>query len=143
MKNLKTLLFVLTIAITSTFANASIQPNQDKTSLEFSISAYLNMINNGNSADYANILSDDVKFNTTRNGKIITHGKSEELKFMKMVGNVKQNCKTEHEILKSDENFCLVKVRMIYEGFTKENFISFAKTANGWQITDVTSTFGA
>lgn len=143
MKNLKTLLFAFIIAFTTLAAKADVKPSQDKTTLEFSISAYLNMVNNGNSTDYANILSDEVKFNTTRNGKIISHGKSEELKFIKAVGNVKQNCKTEHEILKSDDNFCLVKVKMIYEGFTKENYISFAKTSKGWQITDVTSVFGS
>jgi hypothetical protein len=141
MKTLKTILIAIVIALTTSLANAKTLPDQSKCTLQFSITAYLNMVTNGTYKDYASILADNVKFNSTRNGKLVSHGKQEELDFIRRIGFVKQNCKTEYETLSSDDNFCVVKVRMIYENFTKENIISLAKTDKGWMITDVTSMF--
>ncbi|TAE41596.1 MAG: hypothetical protein EAY66_01350 [Sphingobacteriales bacterium] len=141
MKKLKTILVAFLMLSGTLLASAHTQPEQDKGTLAFSITAYLNMVNSGNTKDYAAVLADDVKFNTTRGGKIITHGKSEELEFIRRVGNVKQNCKTEYSTINTADNFCVIKVTMTYDSFTKENIISFSKTDNGWKITDVTSVF--
>ena len=141
MKNLKTILLAIIIATTALLANANTLPEQNKETLQFSIAAYVSMATLGNSKDYASILANDVKFNSTRNGKLVSHGKKEELDFIRRVGFVKQNCTTAYETISSDDNFCVVKVRMIYEDFTKENIISLAKTNKGWMITDVTSVF--
>ncbi|TAF43458.1 MAG: hypothetical protein EAZ51_05460 [Sphingobacteriales bacterium] len=141
MKKLKTLLVAFTVIGTTLLSNATIQNPQEKGTLAYSIETYLNMINLGETKKYATILADDVKFNTTRNGKIITHGKSEELNFIRSMGNVKQNCKTEFSTISTSENFSIIKVKMIYEGFTKENIVSFSKTDSGWKITDVTTVF--
>ena len=141
MKNLKTILLAIIIATTALVAKANTVPEQNKETLQFSIAAYINMVSLGNSKDYASILANDVKFNSTRNGKLLSHGKKEELDFVRRVGYVKQNCTTAYETISTDDNFCVVKVRMIYEGFTRENIISLAKTDKGWMITDVTSVF--
>ncbi len=140
MKNLKLLLFATLILATVFVANAT-TPNKPKATLEFTINAYLDMANNGNTKEYATLLADNVKFNTTRNGKLISHGKTEELDFIRKVGYVKQNCKTEYETISADDNFCVIKVKMKYDGFTKENYVSLSNSNRGWQITDVTTVY--
>lgn len=141
MYNLKTFFVAIIITATTLLANANTQFKNENGSLDYTIEAYLEMVNLGNVKNYASVLADDVKFNTTRNGKLISHGKTEELNHIRRVGIIKQNCKTECQTINSDDSFCVIKVKMIYENFTKENFISLSKTENGWKITNVTSVF--
>ncbi len=144
MKSLKMLIVAFTVLASSVIAKADEGTKMaDKASLKFSIAAYVDMLKNGNSADYISILSENVKFNHSRNGKIISHGKKEEINFINSLGRVKQNCKTDYSILSTGDKYCLVKVRMVYETFVKEDFISLSQSEKGWQVTDVTSVFGS
>ncbi|TAH00006.1 MAG: hypothetical protein EAZ15_10045 [Sphingobacteriales bacterium] len=140
MKTLKSLLFATLILATVFVANAT-TPKKPKPTLEFTINTYLSVLNSGKISDYANLLADNVKFNSTRNGKLFSHDKTEELDFIRRVGYVNQNCKTNYETVSAENNFCVIKVKMVYEGFTKENFVSLTNSDKGWQITDVTTVY--
>lgn len=138
MKTLKIFLLTALLIATNLVANATTKP---KTTLAFAIEAYLKMVNSGDASDYATVLAYDVKFNSSRNGKLISHGKTEELDFIRRVGDVKQNCKTEYETVSANDTFCVIKVKMAYDGFTKVNMVSLANNSRGWQITDVTTVY--
>lgn len=140
MKTFKLLLFAILLIATTFVANAS-KPKKPKPTLEFTINTYLSVLNSGKTSEYAKLLAHNVKFNSTRNGKLFNHGKTEELNYIRQVGNVNQNCKTNYETISADDNFCVIRVKMIYEGFTKENFVSLANTNKGWQITNVTTVY--
>lgn len=43
----------------------------------------------------------------------VSHGKTQELDFIRKVGYVKQHCKTNYKTISSDDNFCVIKVKMI------------------------------
>ena len=136
---IKTILFAF-VAIVG-FSTLTKADDLKDRNIQYSVNSFVNKIKTGKSADLASILSEDVKFNMSRNGKILTHGKNEELAFNKKNENVIQQCKVETATLVNTANYSLVKVSSIYEGFTREDFITLIKTKNDWKITDVTTNF--
>jgi hypothetical protein len=109
--------------------------------VQFSVDTYISKLKTGYSADLANILSDDVKFTITTNGRTFTHGKSEELAFMKQNKDAVQQCKIVSTVLASRENYNLVKVSMVFDTFTREDYVTLVKSKDHWEITDVSSEF--
>ncbi|MBK0383764.1 nuclear transport factor 2 family protein [Pedobacter sp. SD-b] len=138
--NIKTTLLALALLVSfSSFVKANYLT--EGTNLQFSVNSYINKIKTGSYKELTNILADDVKFNMTRNGKVVTHGKREELAFMKQNKDVVQQCKVESATLVSTANYSLVKISSVYANFTRVDFVTLVKAKNNWQITDVTTDY--
>ncbi len=114
----------------------------DKESVQYTVNAYIAKIQLGYySKELKNIYADNVKFNINRNGNIITHGKAEELAFMKANQGVKMQCKVTSNMIFSSDSYCLVKVSSKFSNFVREDLVTLYKINKSWQITEVTSVF--
>jgi hypothetical protein len=130
--------FVLLLGFNS-FAKAT--KIKDNSSIQYSIDSYVDRIKNGFSSDFSSVLADNVKFNIPRNGKIITHGKKEELAFLATQKNTIQQCEVETEVLVKNNNYSLVKVSSIYSSFVREDYVTLMRSNDKWEITDVTTDY--
>lgn len=139
--NLKTTL----VAVVMMFAALNIVKADDltdsKKSMHVSINAYVNLIQKGNITNMEKLFAEDAKFNITRNGKIITHNKKEEMAFLTKNKNLQQQCSVVSSVIINTNNYSLVKVSMVYDNFTRENYVTMIKSGNDWKITDVSSDF--
>lgn len=143
MKNQKikiTFLAIVMLLGFNSFAKTGDDPDYKK-SIQFSVNSYINQIKFGKSAELSKILADNVKFNMSRNGKIYTHGKKEELALFAETKNVVQQCKVEQAVIITTKNYTLVKVSSVYENFVREDYITLIKSKDNWKITDVTTDF--
>ncbi|MEO5910030.1 MAG: nuclear transport factor 2 family protein [Pelobium sp.] len=139
-QTIKTLFVAIFLVAGISFAKAD-ERNIDNKSLQYNVETYIKKIKTGYSEDFSNILSNDVKFNLERNGKMMTHGKNEELAFMKSNVGIIQNCKLASSALVSTTNYSLVKISMIYPTFVREDYVTMVRTNQSWKITEVTSIF--
>jgi hypothetical protein len=142
MKTQKSLFFLMAFAFVGTIAFAS--PADKKAvqkTMTHCIDTYLETLKSGYSADYAAIIADHAKFNLNRNGKLYTHGKSEELKSHGKNSKITQNCELNYNVITASENYALINVSMKYDFFTRENIVSLSKINNSWKITEVNSVF--
>lgn len=139
-QTIKTLFIAIFLLAGISFAKAG-ESNIDSRSFQYNVETYINKIKNGFNEDFSSILSNDIKFNLERNGKIITHGKNEELAFMKANSGTIQNCELASSTLVSTKNYSLVKISMIYPTFVREDYVTMLRTNENWKITEVTSVF--
>lgn len=141
----KTTLFNLVIALmltaSASFANQD-EKKAEKKTLTFSIDSYIDQLKTGYDENYASILSNDVKFNLNRNGKIFSHGKTKELEsYNKKNEGQLQNCEIDYKVITSSDSYALLNVTMQFEGFTRENIVTMTKINDSWKITEVNSVF--
>lgn len=108
--------------------------------LSFSVENYVQSLKTGYSDNLSEILADNVKININRNGKLLTYGKSDALKYNKNA-NIIQNCQITQNVLTQSDSYAIVNVSMKYEHFTRENIITLANTDGSWKITEVNSVF--
>lgn len=137
-------LFFILMVFTITGSAAFAKPNDSKTfqkAMSFCINTYVQILKSGYCSDYASIIADHAKFNLNRNGKVHTHGKSEELKAHGKKNQIVQNCDVNYTVITANENYALVNVSMKYESFTRENIVSLSKINDSWKITEVNSVF--
>jgi len=134
------LLFAFAFIGSTSFAKPDDKKAAQKT-MSYSIDTYVEVLKSGYSADYASIIADHTKFNLNRNGKLFTHGKSEELKAHAKNSAITQNCDVNYTVITASENYALINVSMKYEFFTRENIVSLSKINDSWKITEVNSVF--
>lgn len=125
-------------------ANSFAKPNDKKSiqkTMSFSIDTYIETLKSGYNNNYSIIIADDAKFNLNRNGKVHSHGKSDELKLHSKNNITTQNCDITYNVITASENYALVNVSMKYEFFTRENIVSLSKQNDVWKIKEVNSVF--
>lgn len=140
MKTLQTLAAALLITF-SMSAFAAAEPNSKRFNMNYAVQTYIDAMVNGNTKELADFLDSEVEFSSTRANTVITHKKSEILKSLKDLQNVKQNCKTSYSVLEHNPAQAIVKVSMKYDGFTKVNYVTMKSSSDGWKITSVNSSF--
>ncbi len=143
MKTLKLSFLLIAVMLTVSTSFASKPDNKKSTkTLAFSIDSYIQTLKAGHCENFAEILSDNVKFHINRNGKILTYGKAEAIKHnAKANTNVIQDCEISHNIITGSDTYALVNVSMKYPDFTRENIVSLSKINGIWKITEVNSVF--
>ena len=125
---------------TITFAKPDDRKAVQKT-MTYCIDTYIEALKLGYCTDYAAVIADHAKFNLNRNGKLFTHGKSEELKAHGKNNKITQNCDVNYNVITSSENYALINISMKYDFFTRENIVSLSKINDSWKITEVNSVF--
>ncbi len=131
---------IMMIMATFSFAKADDLTESNK-NMTLSINSYINLLQNGNTANIEKLFADDVKFNIRRGDQVLTHGKKEELAFFAKNKNLVQQCTVVSSIVMNSNNYSLVKVSMIYDSFTRENYVTMIKSGTEWKITEVSSDF--
>ncbi len=125
----------------SLFANTDEGKKSQKLSMNYAVQTYIDALTVGKVSDLSEVLDSNVKLTTNQAGKIVNFNKKEILESLKGSENLKQNCKTEYNVVEQTENNCIVKVTMAYEVFTKVNYVTITQTNGGWKITNVSSSF--
>lgn len=141
MKTLKTTLIVLFITLTFTAVKAGTPSTNEKLTMRYAISAYVDAFVHGRSSGLANVIDDGAKFSQSRGSKIISFNKNEILESLKNQKDVEQNCTTTSKIVENTGNLVVYKVQMKYESFSRINYVTMTDTGAGWKITNVSSVF--
>ena len=140
MKNLKNLAGLL-LTILSMSAFAADGEKSEKLKIDYTLNTFVDAMANGQMEDLRDILDERMKFTVVRFEKVISYSKSQFLNSLKQSENVVQNCDTDYEMEKIGSSHALVKVIMIYESFTKINYINLKNTKAGWKITSISSSY--
>lgn len=140
MKTLQTLTAALLI-VCSMSAFAAGGPNSKRFNMNYAVQTYINAMANGDTKELPALLDADVKFTCTRANTVMTQRKSDIIKSLKAMEDVKQNCETTYKVLEQNKAQALVKVDMKYADFTKVNYLMIENSSDGWKIKSVTSTF--
>lgn len=134
--------FIAIMMMVATFSFAKANDLTDgRESMTYSLNSYINLIKDGETKGMEKLFVDDAKFTITRGNEIVSHGKKEELSFIAKHRNLVQQCSVVPTVLMKSSNYSLVKVSMIYDNFTRENYVTMVKTGNEWKITEVFSEF--
>lgn len=141
MKTLKTTLIALFITLTFAAAKASTPTTNERLTMRYAISAYVDAFTHGKCAGLENVIDDSAKFSHTRGQKVFSFSKSQVLESLKNQQDIEQNCTTTSRIVENTGNLVVYKVQMKYEGFTRINYVTMTDTGNGWKITNVSSVF--
>ncbi len=144
MKTLKTTILGLVTLLTFGAANAtSVKTENEKATVKYVISTYLNAIAHGQNAGLKDIIDNNATFSMVRGKQMVNYNKSEALAFFKDTENIEQNCKVTSSVNVSNTDMTVVRVDMKYDGFTRTNYVTVTNTSEGWKITNVHSVFKA
>jgi len=141
MKTLKITLIALLLTLTYSFSRANTQNRNERLSLRYAISAYVDAFAHGRSDGLAEIIDDNAKFSHTRGRKVISFSKNEIIESLKSQQNVEQNCKTTARMVENTANLVVYKVQMKYDNFSRINYVTMTDTGAGWKITNVSTVF--
>lgn len=140
MKTLTTITAAVLIILSfGAFANDETSENRLK--IDNTIKTYIDAMAHGKIEGLSKILDSEAKFTSNQTSRIVTHSRSEILSSVKSLKNVEQNCTTDYTILEHDAAQALIKVILKYDGFSKVSLINIANTAEGWKITNVSSSY--
>lgn len=139
-QKLLTIIIALLLVAVNSFAKADDKKDIQKT-ISFSIDTYIEALKSGYNNNYSAIISDDAKFNLNRNGKVHSHGKSDELKLHSKNNIIAQNCDINYTVITASENYALINVSMKYDFFTRENIVILSMQNDVWKIKEVNSVF--
>lgn len=140
MKTLQTLTAAFLIVF-SMSAFAAGEPNSKRFNMNYAVQTYIDAMTKGDVKELPALLDANVKFSCTRANTVTTHSKSQIVKSLKNIQDIKQNCETSYKVLEYNKAQALVKVSMKYQDFIKVNYVTMENSADGWKITNVTSTF--
>ncbi len=141
MKTLKTTLIALFVTLTFNIAKANNPNNNEKLTMRYAISAYVDAFVHGKTFGLAEIIDDSAKFSHNRGQQVISFSKNQILQSLADQENVEQNCATTTKIIESTAKLVVYKVQMKYQNFSRINYVTMTDTGNGWKITNVASVF--
>lgn len=88
------------------------------------------------------ILSNDATFKFTKGTELLSQSQISILKQMRQNEGIKQNCKTNIEVLSSNAAMVIARVNFIYEDFIIENYLTLELDQNeNWKITRINKFF--
>lgn len=140
---MKTLKTIICTFLFFAFVSPSGFAKADDTTLtlDHAIKTYIEAVSLGKIKGLDEVLDKDVKFTVSQGNKVLNYNKTEMLNSMKGTEDLCQNCKTDFSIIERGDAQSIVKVTMIYETFSKVNFVTISNTHSGWKITNVSSSF--
>lgn len=141
MKTLKTILIALFITLTYNVSKASIPNINEKLTMHYAITTYVNAFTHGKTSSLANIIDDSAKFSHNRGEKIISFNKNQILESLANQENIEQNCTTTTNVVENNASLVVYKVQMKYQNFSRTNYVTMTDTGNGWKVTNVSSVF--
>lgn len=141
MKTLKTILIALFITLTYNVSKASIPNINEKLTMHYAITTYVNAFTHGKTSGLANIIDDSAKFSHNRGEKIISFNKNQILESLANQENIEQNCTTTTNVVENNASLVVYKVQMKYQNFSRTNYVTMTDTGNGWKVTNVSSVF--
>ncbi|WDF67690.1 nuclear transport factor 2 family protein [Sphingobacterium oryzagri] len=108
----------------------------DSTSI---VTIYLESVSLGNPSLNKFIFADNFEYQNTANND--SFNKKQYLKFLKQSEGAKFNCDTTYEILDQSGKTCIAKVSMIFDQFTRVDYITLNQSEDGWKVSKVVTTY--
>ncbi len=130
--------FFMIISLSSFAKTSSINPlkNMDSKAI---LMTYIEATTLGSDMYNKFLLTDDFEYvNTSNKG---SYNKKAYLKFLKDNKGLKFNAETEYLILDETGNTCIAKATSHFEDFTRVDHITLNKTAEGWKVSKVVTTY--
>lgn len=132
-----TALFML-VSLSSFATSASINPLKNMNSKAI-VMTYIEATTLGSDMYTRFLLTDDFEYiNTSNKG---THNKKAYLKFLKDNKGLKFHAQTAYQILDETGDICIAKATSEFENFTRVDHITLNKTAQGWKVSKVVTTY--
>lgn len=131
--------FMLFVSLNS-FATVMANPLKDVASTKV-INTYLEATTLGSVALNKFLFADDFEYRNTANGDKFS--KKEYSNFLKKHKGVQFDCKTSYEILDQSGQACVAKATMVFENFTRVDYITLNQTEEGWKVSKVVTSYPA
>lgn len=140
MKTLK-IASVVALMVLSINVFASEGSRKEKFNMNYTVQKYIDALSYGKINGISQVLDADVKFTLTGGKRTLNYNKPQILAYLQSIQNIHQNCVTGYSIIDLNSSQAVVKVTMKYDSFSRVNFLSMANTAEGWKITNVSTSF--
>ena len=85
------------------------------------------------------LFADDFQYSNSANDD--TFNKREYTDFLKAHKGVNFDCKTSYEILDQSGKACMAKATMVFEKFTRVDYITLSQDQDGWKVSKVVTTY--
>lgn len=141
MKTLKSIVLGVALLVSANIVKADEPVVAAAKTKANAITAYVNTVTLGQSADLADAVENNAKFSILRGEDVLSFNKAEMLKFANENKDVRQDCKTSVTEMENNDDMSIVKVDMDFGTFTRTNYVTVANTGEGWKITNVYSVF--
>lgn len=141
MKALKTIILAFFITFSFNAFSKDDGAKDQKLTMNYAVQTYIDAMTQGKIKDFSEVLDNDVKFTLTQGQKIINLNRGQMLSSLKGSENMQQNCRTNYSIVEQNDSQSIVKVTMVYDVFTRTNYVTITHTNSGWKITNVSSVF--
>lgn len=140
MKTLKSIILGLALIAVCGVATAKNTTDNNLTP-NHAINTYVDAMTRGKLQGLGDVLDKSASFSLVRGKAVFSCGKKEMIDYFQSLKNVEQICTTSTSVIESGEDLAIVKVDMKYDTFVRSNYVTVAKTPEGWKITNVYSTF--
>ncbi|SFS35410.1 nuclear transport factor 2 family protein [Sphingobacterium wenxiniae] len=126
------------VASFSSFAAESPRPSKESKSTHM-IDNYLASSTLGDITWNNALFAEDFEYRNLNNND--QFDKKAYMKFLKENKNKKYNCTTTYSILDENAQTCLAKATMVFENFTRVDYITLNNSEDGWKVSKVVTTY--
>ncbi|RYY34684.1 MAG: hypothetical protein EOP46_12595 [Sphingobacteriaceae bacterium] len=141
MKTLKTIIPVIALVLSLTTASASVINNDERLTKNYAVSTYIDAVVNGKIEGLNDVIDNNTKFCVMQGKVMLSYSKAEMVKFLSSLKNIKQSCSVTTTVVDDNSEVTVVKIDLAYNDFVRSNYITIARTSDGWKITNVCSVF--
>src|SRR5690606_18852632 len=138
--SIRSIIAAIIVITSSAFANAA-TTDKNLNTAESTIHEYIDGITLGRTENLEELFTENFKRNTAGKGVVHSHTKAQVINFLKQNKNLKQNCKTQYNVIEQSAQFALAQIEMKYPDFTKVEYVQLCREGNGWKINQVTTTY--
>jgi len=129
---------VIMISSLASFAAEKTNPLKDAASAKI-ISTYLESSTIGSVELNKYLFAEDFQYSNSANND--TFNKKEYTAFLKAHKGVNYDCKTSYEILDESGQACIAKATIVFENFTRVDYITLNQEQDGWKVSKVVTTY--
>ncbi len=129
------------IIMISSFSSFAAEKNNPLKNVESAkiINTYLEATTLGSIELNKFLFADDFQYSNSANDD--TFNKREYTAFLKAHKGVNFDCKTSYEILDQSGKACMAKATMVFENFTRVDYIALSQDQDGWKVSKVVTTY--
>jgi hypothetical protein len=138
-KTLKTIAAALIMVTSlSSFASEKANPLKDVES-NMVIDTYLEAVTVGSIDLNKFLFAGDFEYRNVNNNDRV--GKKEYIKFLEANKGTKYDCESSYEMLSQDGKVCMAKATMVFDNFTRVDYITLNQSKDGWKVSKVETTY--
>jgi hypothetical protein len=142
MKILRTLTLGL-VLLTGSFVLKAATPETDGklTTVKEVVNTYVGAMTKGFIKNFESIVDQNAKFIMLRGKNMLSFSKAEMISLLAENQYFDQGCTVNKSVTNNSDDLVVAKIDMVYDEFTRSNYVTMVNTPNGWKITEVYSVF--